>query len=360
MLAPLGNILLRYCLSEGLVNDWWSFASRRTTVEALHSRWKRGTSLKSAATSVSSFDKISAAKILVAATFAVNPLLQRASRPFNKIMVWELPIPFQLATTQSSFEDVGFRSVSMSSYAAMGQLSPPMVRVMRDYTNRSPIINQFWQCPGNCTGSVRAAGFHSRCSTTTNDTYQIVHSDRPGIQVVFETDTIVGSGFEAQATTPLALYAFFAQTTLSNNTSLPATSRNCSGIATTVVCNLTHAVLEYPIVLRDNVITVDTRPSAVTVVQTDSDWGTGGRENALNLTDLELGFNFAVEGIIRSEVTMFAVEDDDGWSYHSTGPFPDFYMQNTDDNNNITCAIASTDPTDDILTTFNEIMFRSH
>lgn len=80
-LAPLGNLSLQYCLFQGLVNDWGNLASRRTTLEALHNRWERGTSVLSAETSLKTFDKVSAAKILITATFAVNPLLQRALKP---------------------------------------------------------------------------------------------------------------------------------------------------------------------------------------------------------------------------------------------------------------------------------------
>ncbi|KAG9519291.1 hypothetical protein KCU93_g8153, partial [Aureobasidium melanogenum] len=362
VLAPLGNILLRYCLSEGLVNDWWNLASRRTTLETLHNRWEYGTSLKSAATSFSKFDKISAAKILIAATFAVNPLLQRASRPYNQVMVTNVTVPFQLATTQSSFQEVGFKSVSTGTFYGAGQLSPLMVRVMRDYRNKSPIINQFGECSGNCTGTVRAAGLISDCLRRNNETYRMDHG-MPVIlgpaEVVFETGTVINTVFDDMIpfTAPPIDYipfrALYVQTKLSNdNTSLPAKSRSCDGVSTTVICDLTLAVMDYPIVLRDKVISVDTRTAAIKVVQDQLSNKTDSTDGG----DVLLGVNLAVNSIVQSNVTMSAIED--GWYYESTGAFSSFYMNNEEEDDQMTCAITSTDPTDDILTTFNEIMFR--
>lgn len=352
VLAPLGNILLRYCLSEGLVNDWWNLASRRTTLKALHNRWEHGTSLKSAATSFSSFDKISAAKILIAATFAVNPLLQRASRPYNSVIKTSLTVPFRLATTILSIEDAGFISASRGNSTGTVQLSPLMVKVMRDYTNRSPMINEFGQCPGNCTGTIEAAGLVANCSKSINETYQIEHRGLSGpLEDVFLTNT--GSESGSIHYNGLNLTALFVQTKLGNDTfghnqSAPTTSRSCDGVATTVVCSLFYASVEYPIVLRNNIISVDTRTSAV-MPFTDNSY-------VRRSTDASLGFDVAANSVIQSKVTMAPSEE--GWEYFSTGPLSNFYMTNKQDGDQITCEITSTDPTDDILTTYNELMFR--
>lgn len=184
VLAPLGNLSLQYCLSQGLINDWWALASRKTTLEALHNRWEHGTSLISVATSVSTFDKISAARILFADTFAVNPLLQRASHQYNRVLYTELDVPFQLATIDSSFQYLNFGPSTFYSDV----LSPPMVEIMRNYTNRTPIINQHAKCPGNCTGIVRAPGFVSNCSRYQQD-YIIKQPMLDSENVVFGTDT---------------------------------------------------------------------------------------------------------------------------------------------------------------------------
>jgi hypothetical protein len=251
-----------------------------------------------------------------------------------------------------------FRMSTLDSTA----LSPPMISIMRDYTNRAPIINQSGECPGNCTGTVRAAGLVPNCSRTTDDTYQISHQElyNPW-EVVFQTsallDTIpsfLGSNVVAE-TGFLGFYAFYVQTKLNNDTSLNATSRSCDGVSTAVVCVMTPATMEYPVVLRDNVITVDTRSSAVKAVQTKSNNGIGDTDD-LHSTDALLGLYLAVNSIVQSNVTMSAAIE--GWSYYSTGPFSYFYTNNKQDDDGITCEITSTDPTEDILTTFNEIMFR--
>jgi hypothetical protein len=365
VLAPLGNILLQYCLSQGLVNDWWTFASRKTTLGALHGRWEHGTSIISAATSFKTFDKISAAKILITATFAVNPLLQRASRPFNQATSANVTVPFQLATTKSSFLGVGFKSAYTDAFSDPIQLSPAMVLIMRDYTTRAPIINQFGSCPGNCTGTVRAAGIVSNCTRTVNETYRLDHEsygENPSI--VFEAKTNV---MNYQTHTDFNLSAFYIKTKLGNDTTtgygelgppgtvLPEAMQSCDGVSTQAVCVLKHAVLEYPIVLRNNVISVDTRASAVKVVQTENN---GQVDNSGIGEAVFTGFSLAANSITQSAVNM-STAGRMGWNYESTGPLPYFYMENEQNTNlTISCQMTFTDPTDDILATFNEIMFR--
>ncbi|KAH0162851.1 hypothetical protein KCU67_g5780, partial [Aureobasidium melanogenum] len=365
ILAPLGNILLQYCLSQGLVNDWWNLARRRTTLAALHNRWEHGTSVLSAATSFNTFDKVSAAKILIAATFAVNPLLQRASRSMNRIIETNTTVPFQLATTMSSFRDVGFTSAYTDTYSDPIQLSSAMVTVMRDYTNRAPMINQVGACPGNCTGTVRAAGIVSNCSIEVNNTYYVSNNAPDGSSgIVFEATTNI---MNYQTDTQFNLSIYYVETKLRNDTTseigelgpagtvLPEEMQNCDGVLTQKTCALQHAVLEYPIVLRDNVISVDTRASAVKVIQTEE---VGEVDNDPTRGEpVFTGFSLAANSITQSTATLKGAGRR-GWNYKSTGPLTYFYVQNMHTNYSITCEMTFSDPTDDILTTFNEIMFR--
>ncbi|KAH0172830.1 hypothetical protein KCU67_g1558, partial [Aureobasidium melanogenum] len=352
VLAPLGNILLRYCLSQGLINDWWNLASRRTTLEALHNRWEHGTSLKSAATSFSTFDRISAAKILIAATFAVNPLLQRALRPYNQKTTSYVTVPFQLATAESSSKDVDFRSDSIGMFSSTGQLGQPMIRVMRDYTNRAAIINEHGACPGNCTGTVRAAGLASNCSTT-RVPIQMDHQKLPIVPVtVFSIGAGVPSVQEGEPSS-LTFSAFYVQTQRSNDTSLTEMPQSCDGSATTVTCIMTPATMDYSVVLRNNTISVDV--SAVKVAQTKSN-DKPDSTHVTNYTYALYGLSFVANSIVQSN--MNATANPEGWSYWLTGPLSYFHTNIKQDSHEISCEITSTDPTDDILTTFNEIMFR--
>ncbi|THW69029.1 hypothetical protein D6D19_08628 [Aureobasidium pullulans] len=365
VLAPLGNILLQYCLSQGLIYDWWNLASRTTTLVTLHNRWEHGTSVLSAGTPLKTFDKVSAAKILVTATFAVNPLLQRASRPYNHVAIANVTVPFRLATTKSSFRDVNFRSAYTDGFSDPIQLSPSMVTVMRDYTNRSPIINQLGNCPGNCTGTVKAAGIVANCSKTINETYRLDHEFYGGDPVVvFEAKTNV---MNYHTHTEFNLSAFYIETKIRNDTTtsfsqygppgtmLPDAMQSCDGVSTQVVCELKHAVLDYPIVLRDNVISVDTRVSAVRTVQVEDNGQVSGDPERGEL--VFTGFSLAANSITHSAVDM-STAGRMGWNYDSTGPLPYFYMNKEQRDDLVSCEMAFTDPTDDILTTFNEIMFR--
>ncbi|KAH0365385.1 hypothetical protein KCU65_g6098, partial [Aureobasidium melanogenum] len=356
VLAPLGNLSLRYCLSQGLINDWWNLASRKTTLEALHNHWDHGTSIVSAAISFSTFDKISAAKILIAATFAVNPLLQRASRPYNMLAVANATVPFQLASFKSSFQYLNFGPSTFYSDA----LSPPMVKIMRDYTNRTPIINQLGGCPGNCTGTVRAPGFTSNCSRD-QENYVIRQPMLVPEKLVFQTSTAYNI-LSNDSDTPneanpyrLSLQAFYAWTKLKDDeddAQLNASRRSCHGVSTSVMCVMAPVAIDYPVVLSDNITSVATRPSQVKAVHTNVD---PYNTNDPRSVDGLLGLFKAVNNIVQSNVTMSSSGGE--LQYSGQGSFSYFYTTHTLDGDQFTCEVSASDPTDDMLAIFNEVMF---
>ncbi|KAG9521984.1 hypothetical protein KCV07_g3398, partial [Aureobasidium melanogenum] len=152
----------------------------------------------------------------------------------------------------------------------------------------------------------------------------------------------------------LTFTAIFAQTRPSNDSSLPEMSQSCDGAGTTVICTMTPATMEYSVVLRDNVISVDT--SAVKVAQTNGNHKTDST-HVTDFADALYGLSFAANSIVQSNMSMLSISD--GWQYTITGSSISYlHTSIKQDNNSVSCEITSTDPTNDILTTFNEIMFR--
>lgn len=362
ILAPLSNIMLQYGLSQGVVVGWWSLALRGTDVNTLHHRWAHGTSVLAAAASGRRFDKLAAAKMLVATAFAVNPLLQRASKTVGIVVQKNATVPFQLATNQASFSAVNFTSAATDGFSDPVQLTSVMVAVMRDYTNRAAIQNPFGNCTGNCTGTVRAAGIVANCSSAINNNFTIKWDNGGGSNMaVFGAGTNV---MNYQTGTNFTLSTSWVQTTARTDgvseygsqlggagTVLPTELQDCDGTSWNKTCSLQHAVLEYPILMTGSTITILTGSGDLRTISTEPNGEVGGEPDSERVFT---GLSIAANSITSSSSSIEAAGPH-GWSFYTAGPLTSFYLQSREVN---TCQMDFTDPTEDILSSLNEIMFR--
>ncbi|KAF1347076.1 hypothetical protein BDV97DRAFT_400949 [Delphinella strobiligena] len=350
--------MLQYGLSQGLVIGWWSLALRGTDVNTLHHRWAHGTSILAAAASGRRFDKLAAAKMIVATAFAVNPLLQRASKTVGVVVQKNATGPFQLATDQASFSAVNFTSAATDGFQGPVQLTSVMVAVMRDYTNRAAIHNPFGNCTGDCTGTIRAAGIVANCSTAINNSFAIKWDNGGGSDIA-----IFGAGtniMNYQTGTNFTLSTSWVQTTARNDgvseygsqlggagTVLPTELQDCDGTSWNKTCSLQHAVLEYPIAMTGSTITILTASGDLQTISTEPN---GEVDSERVFTGLSIAANS-----ITSSSSSIEPAGDHGWTFRTAGPLTSFYLQSREVN---TCQMTFTDPTEDILSSLNEIMFR--
>ena len=350
ILAATGSALLHYFVSNGLVVYWWTLALRGAKIEKLHHSWSHGNSVLSAINSGTRFDLLAAVKILVASSFVVEPLLQRASQAETVVVASNNTIPFSLATNVASFLAVNFTGAYTDGFSNPIQLMPSMVQVMRDYTNRAPIQSGFYgSCVGNCSGTVRAAGIVANCTSVSNDTFDITYKNGHPL-TVFQTGTNIMNYHTHEQ---FNLSVFTSQTEVSDRSAALPSLWPCSGSSTTKICALQHAVLEYPITMTNNTLTVHTRPSEVRTIYREENGevagvGAGYREPVFD------GFSIAANSITQS-VGQRTSESRYGFLFNASGPLTSFYVDKFDPE---TCAMSFSDPTDDILTSFNEILFR--
>lgn len=168
-----------------------------------------------------------------------------------------------------------------------------------------------------------------------------------------------------QAGTNFTLSTSWVQTTARNDgvseygsqlgpagTVLPTELQDCDGTSWNKTCSLQHAVLEYPISMTGSTITILTGSGDLRTISTEPNGEVSGDEpdSERVFTGLSIAANS-----ITSSCSSIEAAGPHGWSFYTAGPLTPFYLQSREVN---TCQMHFTDPTEDILSSLNEIMFR--
>jgi hypothetical protein len=352
ILGPLGSIMLQYALSDGLVITWWNSALSGTTLGTLHRQWDHGTSVWAAGTAGRHTDKIALAKLMVLFVFAVNPLLQRALITSLATEQTDVKLSTAAATDVKSLQNMNFTDVYMDGFWDPVQLTPRMSRIIQQFAEREPITGAIPGCTGNCSGTLIAAGIDAQCTTVRNTSYIAdFGKGSGGATQVFKTGTNI---MRYQTFEQFNLTVFYAELSPdSKETALSDSLRSCRGVSTTVNCVLQHAVIAYPFSQKDGIITPETQRSHIRYLSTEPAISSG--RTPPDREPIFGGLSIAADAIFNSSGSVQTMGKY-GWSFRTSGPLTATYL--TRGSSNRTCAVAFDDPTENIITKLNEIMFR--
>lgn len=354
ILGPIGSILLQYALSCGLVISWWSSALRGTTLGTLHRQWDHGTSVLAAITAGRHTDRLALAKLIVLSVFAVNPLLQRSLTTKIRAEREDVDLSTTAATDVQSIREMNFTDVYRDAFYDPVQLAPNMTQIMRQFTERDPITNGITGCVGNCSGVLAAAGIDAQCSTVQNSSFFADYGNGAGgATLVFSANTNV-MGYRTGPSFNLSTFFVATSVVDDDDESEYDQMRPCRGVSTAINCTLQHAVIAYPFSQVDGVITPVTERSQLRVLSTEHVGGSGSADPSGN-EPIFGGLSIAANSIINS-TGIVETMGKYGWGFRTSGPLTATYLSRGGDVR--TCAVAFNDPTEDILSKLNEIMFR--
>lgn len=354
IIGPLASIMLQYGLSCGLVITWWHTALDGTRIETLHRLWDHGTSALAAGTSGRHMDKIAFAKLLVLSLFAVNPLLQRTLSTRLGTERSTVTLSTLAATDVTSLRSMNFTDAYYDGFRSPVQLAPGMIRIMQQFNDREPMTGVVSGCNGNCSGNLVAAGIDAQCTTVHNTSFVANYGNGGGGNTpVFEISL---NKMNYQTHGDFNLTILFAETEVRDSADDKTDTKqmkSCYGVSTTVHCVIQHAVVAYPFVLRDGVITPETQTSRVRVISTEPTLSTSGvtpedSEPIFGGLSIAAGSIFNSAGILQ---TMGKY----GWGFNTSGPLTAGYLARFDDR---TCSVAFNNPTETILSRLNEIVLR--
>lgn len=333
-----------------------------------HRFWDHRNNLWAAITSGSQFSFIAAATILVTVAAIEGPLLQRASTIHNR----QVPRPVTLQVGMAVNMPEGYTADVTGESSYPTNPSSAFSTIFKGYTNRDAITDGINGCPNTCTASVPGVGFQLDCFPNTVNTWtweEYNNYSNKGIEMVqFYTQTswwTVGvdnpnyTGIEPNSGSYeyLTMYVGWA-----NNTANTFTEREC---------NLSLAVVSYPIRITNGTISLElptgtnpevvaTLPTARTPQQWEAEHATtlGGFALIGDVTASSHGPGNA--GPFFTNVTMI----DNGalarLKLYGLTPFawsnpvhPNWEVNQVDG-----AGYAWRDPVGDIMSAYHEIMFR--
>ncbi|CZR68352.1 uncharacterized protein PAC_18251 [Phialocephala subalpina] len=360
MLAILSVVTLsclKLSLSSGVTVTWWHHVLNGAPLADTHRSWDFGNSIWAAATAGKNFNIISLATILVAIAMVEGPIIQKASIVSTRQVSKPISILASLAPNLPS----GYTAVAIGHSYWPTMPTAEFSEVFSNYSTRATIQGGFQGCPGSCQASVPGVGFKVDCQSYNTSFSMDGYGQNPFISTPqFMVNTTwgasepenetqaIGEGYES-----LGLSSGWAV----NTGSLSFVNR---------VCNLSLAIVSYPLTFENTTVTFSLPPRTNPDVLSDLSTPFGSGENNLDPGTTLGGFyllgsgggGFTDSGPFYANVSMntngahgiyslFGLNSF-SWS-HSDNPVWDVYNYE---------GYSWLDPTADILAAYHEIMFR--
>lgn len=353
--TALANILLHFALSEGATISFWRKAVQGGTINDLHREWAYANGLWASLTAGRHFNLMALACLIAACSPINGPLLQRASTVTTEDLQNLKPIKIRIAPEiPADYTGV----VTGRTYGLASLLTTNFTQIMNAYSKREDIHLHDTGCAGTCTGRVHGAGWIPSC-VYTQQSYDIYPRN-------FDNGSVDTSSFNGSD-------VFTTNFTLSEQTSYtdPINSINittllkdtpaCSGEFTVVSCYLQSALVSYPVVLKNDTISLDPNTSIaddqlISKYKYDPQASNGA--NAFGPQTLG-GMVLALNNLFGSKAHL-SFGGAVSWILSTTGSLPNQYVASVNNTTpSIDCNMTWTNPTDDILVAMREIMFRT-
>jgi hypothetical protein len=241
--------------TTGIAITWWRSIRHGSTLKQLHfiSAGGNAVDIVPAFLAGSGARRVALVALVVLITnLTIGPLTQRAtslrSHDISKNIVMSMQLAQQIPDgwfgTRQGFLNRGLRvaqgtflNSSLTTSTAAG-----------------------YYCPANstCSGAVPAAGINFECATTT-EVVDLLDIDNQG-STVFSIDFTYYQGSEifTLEETLLNTVNSYDRPMLSMATKyIDSVDGTCAGTLRTDICNITAAIVRYPILIRDNTFTLD-------------------------------------------------------------------------------------------------------
>lgn len=336
------NIMLHFALAEGARVAWWRRAmTEKNKLGDLHRFWDFANSLWAAATSGRYFNLVALACIFTAIAPINGPLLQRAST-VNEVPSAIEPITINLAMATSL--PIGFSGYLSGLGNVASVYSQNFTSVVQDYYNQRETRINNTGCMGRCSAKVKGVGFAVNC-TSSEEAYKLsLSTDR-----ATKSSNVFTSYFSWSSSAP-------------NNITLNIKYKDkvdCDGKMMINKCSLALATVNYPVVIDGNKSTITLEPNTSIFDDEVEGYGNVSYERAPEATTLG-GIYRALDNKFNSSAhLLFAGSilyelDTQGATAMQYVNSEEFLKRNSD-----FCTIKFGDPSNDILASVRELMFRT-
>ncbi|KAL8995845.1 MAG: hypothetical protein Q9169_004497 [Polycauliona sp. 2 TL-2023] len=362
------NILLHFALTQAVTVAWWRRAIRKdTTIADLHRNWDYGQSLWAAITSGRHFSTIALASLLVALVPVNGPLLQQASRVQQGRFEQDAEVRVSIAA-EIPGGYTGYLSNRINSPAL---LTSRFVKVVQEFTQKSPILIADSGCKGSCDARITGAGLAANCSKSESpfslDTSLPSSQTEEVPQVVLGTD-IFGTTLSwspgrydpklDSMDWSVLDWSVLAPGTFSLGVQFKGTE-DCVGMLLVRNCTFKPVTVTYPISIGANSeisLAATTDLSDDKFVQGIKLHSMGYISNSFNVSTYG-GFFLALADAYESTVHMDYGSI--GYQIFNHGALSNRYVNAADELQNLSCSMSFRDPTEDIIADIRELMFRT-
>ena len=355
IISSTSNLTLAFALSSANTITWWRNALHGTTISQLYYIWnpiRHWRSLKSAISSSVDYRKIFFTTIIVSiANLATAPLFQRASYVRNGLIAKNITFEASMA------EWLPTSYIGEVDYAAPGNMisADAWKSVSSQWNANTTIIVPSYPdsyCNGRCEGNIRATGLITNCSSIT----RFVDLSKPlnNGTAVFNTNVTRGEDYNHIPTlTLIATYSVAAD----NNT--------CMATIVDETCDVKVASVQYPVIVENQTITFDS-DKYPNIGELEAYAGDSPNASLGDPTGplAGLGWSFSDSWSTLSGLFQFLDPNTNITSYFlltANPPVSIQYIITSKEENNtaFTCAITFNRPTDDIIKSFRQLMFRA-
>jgi hypothetical protein len=372
IISAMGNALIRYAQAEGVNISWWARSLRGASLAKLHRDWAFGTSLWTSLTAGKNFLSIMVfGNIFTALCLIDGPLLQRATSVVSRSIEQTVQLNVSLASDVSNFSTIP---------GVVGSLSTEFVQVLSDYASGTPIQLSVSGCDGTCTGKVRTLGLNGSCVITnvesidwardainsTNQSFQTIEATLLNVTFPFLFFWTMEEDHRRLLDFDISYFTSASGTppTIPMDSGQPLST--CPGFVTYKSCSYNIGIVEYPVSIVNQTLTLGSDKSTFPVVSMNSFLrskpGDMNSNGYYNLTRA-YGFNDAARWLFSSTITITPLvlsESSFGpttfsWTTNFEGPLA---VQNLAVTKTSSCNRTLYDPTDYILRSMSEILFR--
>ncbi|KAL2006822.1 hypothetical protein VTN00DRAFT_9490 [Thermoascus crustaceus] len=354
--SAASNGLLRFAMAEGAVIAWWTKAMSGCTVHDLHRYWTTANSIFISIRDIKFFNVMTLACIASVVISIDNPLFQRALtisvEPSRKDMAVSAAIAQQIPE--------GYTGLLQGNPAfTLSAMSPAFEEVMKGYSSREPMHLHNSGCgTGNCSGTIRAAGFAVDCTGESfpydfgsvfydengNPTGSDYHGPVTGMQDI--TRVTFSSNFTFMVNRP-------------SNVNFTVTYKDqipCKSQLQVKRCTFRPATLNYPVSIENGTVgfssslsSLGTTPDTIVAAYSIDSIELTYRNSTLG------GVYLAASDLFTSQAHISQVNHQ--WTLNVTGTLAQNYVTHIDSEE--ACNDTWSDPTDEVISAMQEIMFRT-
>lgn len=215
----------------------------------VHHHWDHGTNIWAALTAGRQISVMSVAKVFVAlAAITEGPLVQQASKISSRQVSNTMPLQVALAPNLPP----GYTADVTGEFRVPTTPSGPFSSVFNDYSNRVPIAAGFDGCPGSCTAEVPGVGFKVTCEPATNTTWDLKQYSM-GIGKPQFTASTSWRAMSPDGDFYIAPNGSYEYLTVSAGWAINTVDPL---VFTSRYCNLSLAVVSYPIRIVNNTVSL--------------------------------------------------------------------------------------------------------